>query len=348
MYVVFAGAGASLAVDKKQYPTTLEFFQQLPESIHDDAIFKATVNYLKSQKGNETPDIEEILWIISEQEEDISKLIDASSPIGWLLNSNRIMPLTNVRGDIHNPLQQAGPTFFRKVRKLIYDINEQIYTFYRAEPSTKALSKTWTPFYTQMLSQNPKTAIEVFTTNYDVVLEAALQSVHGQGALTIDGRKKRVYESLDLDAWSQHSNEKLKNNKYIRLTKLHGSVDWTQESSDAPILSSAPGFRGEHGKHVILYPGFKGNPEAEPFITFHQHFSNCIREAETLIFIGFAFRDLYINTLLETRTSPTTKIIVIDPSSSLPNMPFSANQVRHIKAKFNEESISKCISLISE
>jgi len=348
MYIVFAGAGASIAVNKKQYPTTREFFQQLPQSIKDDIIFKSTVDYLKSKKEIDTPDIEEILWIITEQEEDISKLIDSSSPIGWLLNKNRIMPLTNVKGDIHNPLRQAGPTFDKRVKQLIYDINEQIYTFYRAEPSTQDLSKTWTPFYTKMLAQHSKTAIEVFTTNYDVVLEAALQSIHGQGALTIDGRKKRVYESLDLDAWSQNSNEKLKNNKYIRLTKLHGSVDWTQESTDAPILTSAPGFRGEHGKHVILYPGFKGDPEAEPFITFHQHFSNYIREAETLIFIGFAFRDQYINTLLETRTSPTTQIIVIDPSSSLPNMPFSANQVRHIKSEFNKDSIDKCTSLISE
>ena len=48
---IFAGAGASKAVDPDQYPTTIEFFQNLPSTITDDNLFKSIVGFLKSDEN---------------------------------------------------------------------------------------------------------------------------------------------------------------------------------------------------------------------------------------------------------------------------------------------------------
>ena len=39
MIIVFAGAGASTAVDPKKYPTTEGFYSKLPSSIINDPLF---------------------------------------------------------------------------------------------------------------------------------------------------------------------------------------------------------------------------------------------------------------------------------------------------------------------
>jgi hypothetical protein len=39
MILLFAGAGASAAVNKVQYPTTLEFWRKIPESLRQRPVF---------------------------------------------------------------------------------------------------------------------------------------------------------------------------------------------------------------------------------------------------------------------------------------------------------------------
>ena len=45
MILVFAGAGASKAVGPENYPTTLEFFERLPEQIRKDPLFLHILSY---------------------------------------------------------------------------------------------------------------------------------------------------------------------------------------------------------------------------------------------------------------------------------------------------------------
>ncbi len=40
VYLIFAGAGASKAVSADRYPTTIEFFEKLPETIRNTHLFK--------------------------------------------------------------------------------------------------------------------------------------------------------------------------------------------------------------------------------------------------------------------------------------------------------------------
>ena len=63
---IFAGAGASKAVDPDQYPTTVEFFDRLPISVATNLLFESVVAFLMQDDKNRILDIEIILWELSE------------------------------------------------------------------------------------------------------------------------------------------------------------------------------------------------------------------------------------------------------------------------------------------
>jgi len=54
MILVFAGAGASSAVDHDKYPTTVEFFKRLPSEIKNDKLFSEIEKFLRTKKSKNT------------------------------------------------------------------------------------------------------------------------------------------------------------------------------------------------------------------------------------------------------------------------------------------------------
>ena len=62
MILVFVGAGGSAAVNPEQYPTTVEFFNRLPDYIEQEPLFIQIREFLETSKRGQPIDIEEILW----------------------------------------------------------------------------------------------------------------------------------------------------------------------------------------------------------------------------------------------------------------------------------------------
>jgi hypothetical protein len=96
--------------------------------------------------------------------------------------------------------------------------------------------------------------------------------------------------------------------------------------------------------HLLIYPGYKGNPlEADSiFRVPHEYLESSVEQAEHLLFIGFAFRDSGINNILEeaTRNSPQKHIVLINPAAQdelIPKLPKSFGNVVHIQERFGTE-----------
>ena len=90
-------------------------------------------------------------------------------------------------------------------------------------------------------------------------------------------------------------------------------------------------------KHSILYPGFKGEPDEEPFIKFHEHLRAVVSNAAAAIFIGFAFRDEYINTILSGLRSDIPRY-VINKDAPLPDLAFLEG-CEHSNEGFTAEAV---------
>jgi hypothetical protein len=100
------------------------------------------------------------------------------------------------------------------------------------------------------------------------------------------------------------------------LTKLHGSVDWVwgTDSNDLQVVRpNHPEFHNDHRHRAIIYPGFKGVPEREPFVSFHRYFADCLKRADRVIFVGFAFRDDYLNRLIHENLSAHALKVIVNP-----------------------------------
>src|SRR5262245_31892044 len=118
--IVFAGAGASTAVNPEQYPTTAEFFRRLPEDISSAQLFKLATDFLQQRHRVDTTtlDVELVLGVLAEFAEFTKELRDERSVPGWILRDGRLANIVDPQQNYNNVLngvERAEP----QVRRLI-------------------------------------------------------------------------------------------------------------------------------------------------------------------------------------------------------------------------------------
>ncbi|HKO96669.1 MAG TPA: SIR2 family protein [Pyrinomonadaceae bacterium] len=329
MILVFAGAGASKAVNPDQYPTTVEFFKRLPQHIRGDKLFRLAVEYLEAQNEEGCIiDIEQILWLITELRDFNGTVSNASTIPGWFITENRF---AIIGGRAHFDAREfaaiAGNVTV-KIDSLVSDINKVVYELYADQPTHDELAENWVLLLANLKTLNDD--IEIVTTNYDVVIEEAIRLTK---APVIDGRSDGIRPILDLNAWDLKDLDL--EDRIGRLTKLHGSIDWIR--GNGRIHVGFPMFQGEHDKHAIIYPGFKGVPSDPLFQQLHEYFHIALTKADLVIFIGYAFRDQYINDILQRHLAPSAKILILNPV--LPSVPFPMGRFNHLEQFFDRDGI---------
>ena len=302
MILVFVGAGGSASVDPDQYPTTAGFFQKLPKEIQNNRIFKHLIGFLDSTKkeGDEI-DIEKVLWALDEIQEHLSTHERPSTLIGHMMQRGFLgsglagLSISNV---------DAGEETFRlfknaHIRPLISAIRDQVYTLYAALPDVEKMT-TWRSLLEGLVKLDP--FLEIVTTNYDRVLEYAVQAT-----IDIELGHRLAFDQnlLHWALWNEDSPKK------GFLTKLHGSVNWHREQGT--IIIGPSDHTSNHEQHPLLYPGYKGFPTTEPFVTFYTHLERVCANPQAAIFIGSAFRDEEITKVLSRIPKDTPKYLITKP-----------------------------------
>lgn len=336
MIIVFVGAGGSASVDPTQYPTTVEFFQRLPQQITSDQLFTLITAFLRAQKKEgQSIDIEEILWRLRELEEYFLLSCHVDTIGGWMMNDNRLCQL---KGNIpdYSKLQGGMSEIWASLLiPLRNKIQALVHEFYDDPPHLNKLSN-WIQFL-QSLATNVDPKVEIFTTNYDIVLEKIIE----QAGIKIETGRQATSTEMKLDTIFWDNPETPMTHPQTsrgRLTKLHGSVDWQRRKGDI-ICSSV--YTEDPQKHLILYPGFKGTPDEEPFNKFHEHLRAVVRKADAAIFVGYAFRDEYIKDILS-GLRPEIPVHLINKDEFLPDLPFT-NEYTHFSDGFTAKVVQDCI-----
>ncbi len=274
MILVFTGAGASSAVSAQKYPTTIEYFNKLENGIINLPLFKVAVRDIKAK--SEPLDIENVLFRLGlletqlKQKSHINEYLDFYDLV---LESCKLAP------DLSN---------------LVDQINQKVFAFYGQVPEKEELEDNWLKLFQILKDSGQK--IEIVTTNYDTNIETAFEMHNGDLDLKLtDGFKKTPGqgEELNLKLWQKYDPDV----EQGLITKLHGSVSWFGDRNS--ISRGRPIFRSKDA-HPIIYPGFKGNPNTNKSINpnFHKYFESMLPTVSHALFIGFAFRDDSINTLL--------------------------------------------------
>ena len=276
MIAIFAGAGASKAVNTNSFPTTIDFFNKLPENIKNEIIFKETIKYIHESQESDIIDIENILWVWNEILDFLKNATDIKTSVGWFLYNNLLRTIiNNPKQDTSFLTKNIGKEALFYIEKQIDKINTLVYDHYSTQPTHNELSRSWIPLIRRV--HQIDNHIEVFTTNYDLVIESTQFNMKNEKTYVDLCRSNGLLPELTISSWKDRLNkEKITKNSYGLLTKLHGSVDWSWSRKNV-ISVGNPDFKGEHEKHVILYPGFKGVAQKPPFDLFHRYFGEVLK-----------------------------------------------------------------------
>lgn len=170
--------------------------------------------------------------------------------------------------------------------------------------TNKQLSKTGTPYHGLAKWADGKRrgfAVEVFTTNYDLLLEQALED---QRVPYFDGFAGGRKPFFDLRAMEEDEIP----DRWVRLWKLHGSVNWFQDGMNGVCRGPADSKGSEQR---VIHPSHLKYQQSRrlPYLAMMDKLRSFFRkEAAILILCGYSFRDEHINEIIVQglRASPSS------------------------------------------
>lgn len=141
-----------------------------------------------------------------------------------------------------------------------------------------------------------KVPVEIFTTNYDTLIERSLEDERVAVFDGFVGSRRPFFSAASL----MHA-DAAPARHWTRLWKIHGSVNWRRVPS-----ADGPGDRivreTESGAGELIYPSMHKYDESrkQPYVAMLEHLGRVLgrREETVLVTVGYSFSDQHINGVL--------------------------------------------------
>jgi hypothetical protein len=164
-----------------------------------------------------------------------------------------------------------------------------------------AVGATWQPspvheaFFGRLLGQKNRSLCDVFTLNYDTLIEATLERM---GLRYIDGFWGGENAMFNADIFD----ERIATGPAIRLHKLHGSINWYRDELGA--VRRCPLGRSSSGDRLLIYPSEQKYVQTQygVYETLIARFRARLRDNRPnskLVVLGYSFADEHINLAIE-------------------------------------------------
>lgn len=140
----------------------------------------------------------------------------------------------------------------------------------------------------QWISIDREKPIEVFTTNYDLLLEEAFEDL---SIAYFDGFVGSRQSFFDLRAVEDNLIPK----HWTRLWKIHGSINWFQKANKEVYRSS---LTKANGDSYLIYPSHLKYEQSRkmPYLALIDQLNRFIRQPNSLLIIsGYSFNDQHLN-----------------------------------------------------
>lgn len=260
------------------YPTTYQFF----DSLKLDATKYEILEHAKHFFNKQTIDVEELLRLLEPIEAFF--LSEHGKFIKHVMNQSWQVEISN---------------FIIYIQKLCFK-------YYGIYPELEKVKSLYSPLFSTLNWK--KQPIYFFTTNYDPTTDRIVELADEQNIECTDGFDNR-------SRWSKDSYQ---GNDLLKIYKLHGSMSWIKQGNGVTNSRDYSERNSNKNNHVLIYPGFKGNPElhGEEIIKFnHESLRYALLVSKILIVIGFSFRDNHINNIItETfKENNDIRMIIINP-----------------------------------
>jgi hypothetical protein len=170
--------------------------------------------------------------------------------------------------------------------------------------------------------------IEIFTTNYDILIEKALEQERVPVFDGFVGSHKPFFlaESLTRSELAPGKN-------WTRLWKVHGSVNWElqSENNQKRIVRTKPVKTGE----MILPSHYKyDESRKQPYVALLQRLSTVLDNNDTLLVtIGYSFNDEHINNIIFDSAAAHHRTHIV--SLQYEELPDNNDLIKHAKNRSN-------------
>jgi len=182
--------------------------------------------------------------------------------------------------------------------------------------------------------------LELFTVNYDLLIETALEEI---GALWFDGFVGSLQAPFRVDLVEDlEGNDDALPPSFVRLWKLHGSLNWAWRQDPTGIVRL--GEPAPDGEAAAIYPADTKYEESRrvPFVVLMDRFRRALYEPETLLLIsGYAFGDQHLDELIfdAALRCPRSEFIVFCHSKIPDRVAKKAEHTPALSVLSKEESI---------
>lgn len=269
----FMGAGTSMAIGLPG----IDKLSELVESSLSSAEYKKNFKQIKQEISTKSPNVELVLNRIRLVRE--------------LLNDNTESSHNGISGE--------------DIKKLDVEVCRAIH---KAVDTTKVKDTSPHEMFSQWLYSSyarRSTPVEIFTTNYDLMFEKAMEKTSVPYFDGFVGGVNPFFspESVEADNANKHSEFKPPR-AWTRLWKLHGSVNWvlrTDSTGKSKKVIRGFGEKESSGQELMIFPSREKYLESRklPFITFQDRLRQFLSTGEAVLFIlGYSFSDEHINEII--------------------------------------------------
>lgn len=245
----------------------------------------ALLKFVFDSLGGSSNDIEKILFTLEEFNRDdnstfniIKRVIESSRPYGAKIMGS----ISSLKTQIKNSIISVKKEIFETLNN--FNREDSFSLYYN--------------LFKEIKTAIPGYKISFYTTNYDLTFDDAFHRYSDKwNGIGIKGLND--FFIRDRGRLTLRPSVVNDSNEAVKFVKMHGSLDWHYDHEKNITKSGSVTTPSDPNLMPLIYPGFKGFIEDEPFKTFHDHFAFDLNEADAVIFIGFSFRDQFINFILE-------------------------------------------------
>ncbi|MGE7932618.1 SIR2 family protein [Viridibacillus arvi] len=143
--------------------------------------------------------------------------------------------------------------------------------------------------------------VNIYTTNYDLFNEVAMEQLAIHYTNGFRGNVKRVFDPTVFQLRLVDDQQRYKDRwsiirNYVKLYKIHGSIDWNFQ--DKEVIQKSPSKEVEN---VVIYPTINKHLETQqtPYSELFRALTiNLQKPDSTLLVLGYGFPDQHINQLI--------------------------------------------------
>lgn len=264
---------------------------------------------------------------------------DVENFISWLQKRSEVIIETDSEIEVKNILLEA----IRNSIPIEYPSDERFHTTLHAYIEFFAYLGD-----TRSAIDDETSVINLFTTNYDLMHEWALEELRFSYSTGFSGSIHPTFSSNQFNQRPISFENRFKNrwmaiNPYFRLYKLHGSINW--KFSKGHVYQSLANQDGT----AVIYPSVEKHYETtqSPYSELIRELSKELqREATVLFMSGYSFSDEHLNNLLKQAVDSSEFQLIIFYDWTEGNSDIKISQA--IKQKDDEKTNSGFYKFLNE